>query len=752
MRRRRRFAPAAVLGVRSFPGDPRVENEGAATRMDLDRLTVPDHRRIPEATPVLPPELFEPKSVAVLGASRNPGKVGHGVFANLVRTGFPGAVYGVNPAGGEVLGRAFYREIGAIPGGVDLGVFVVPPKAVIEAVPLLAEKGMKAAVVISAGFKEIGGEGSSLEQALREALASAKVRAVGPNCLGLINPHAKLNVSFSVGTPAPGPVGFFSQSGALCTAVLDWAAAAGVGFSKVVSLGNKADVSELDLLTYLSDDPDTRVILGYVESIDEGQRFLRASREATRRKPLILLKAGATSAGARAAVSHTGSLAGSDRAYAAAFRQAKILRAETVEELCDLALGFAMQRPPAGDRVLVVTNAGGPGILAADAAERLGVVLAEVSQELRDRLRAVLPPTASLGNPVDVIGDARADRYRDVLAAVREDAGADALLVVLTPQAMTEPEETARAAVRSMAGSGKTVLASFLGEESVRRAREILTAGGIPQYRAPERAVGVLRAMIAYGHPDRDEAPKDEERSGAPPPAAAASILRDALSRGRRTLGEDESRGILEAYGFRFPRSVRAATSGEAVAAFKSMGGEVAAKIVSPEILHKTEVGGVRLHLRSPEGVARAFLEITSSVRRTAPRAWIAGVMVQEMVTGGQELILGMTRDPQFGPLLMFGLGGIHVEILQDVAFRVAPVSRREAGDMVREVRCYPLLAGFRGAEPADEEAIVEAVLQVSRLSLDFPGILELDVNPLIVLPKGRGLTAIDCRMSIAEA
>ncbi len=700
---------------------------------------------------MLPPELFEPKSVAVLGASRNPGKVGHGVFANLVQAGFPGAVYGVNPAGGEVLGRTFYREIGAIPGSVDLGVFVVPPKAVLEAVPLLAEKGMKAAVVISAGFKEIGGEGQSLEQALREALASASIRAVGPNCLGLINPHAKLNVSFSVGTPSPGPVAFFSQSGALCTAVLDWATDAGMGFSKVVSLGNKADVTELDLLTYLSDDPDTRVILGYVESIDEGQDFLRAARQATRKKPVVLLKAGATSAGARAAVSHTGSLAGSDRAYAAAFRQAGILRAKTIEELCDLALGFAMQRPPSGDRLLVVTNAGGPGILAADTAEHLGVALAEVSPELRERLRAVVPPTASLGNPVDVIGDARADRYRDVLAAVRDDPGADAVLVMLTPQAMTEPEETARATVRAMAGSGKTVVASFLGEESVRRARRILADGGIPPYPGPERAVGVLRAMIAYGRPVRDDAGGGEEPVGEPPPGAAA-VLRDALSRGRRTLGEEESRGILEAYDFRFPRSVRAATSGEAVAAFEGMGGEVALKIVSPGILHKTEVGGVRLHLRSAEDVARAFLEITSSVRRTSPRAWIAGVSVQEMVTGGRELILGMTRDPQFGPLLMFGLGGIHVEILQDVAFRVAPVSRREAAEMVREVRCYPLLAGFRGAEAVDEDAIVEAILRVSRLALDFPGILELDINPLIVLPKGRGLTAIDCRMAIAEA
>jgi len=700
---------------------------------------------------MLPAELFHPKSVAVLGASRNPGKVGHGVFANLVRSGFPGEVYGVNPAGGEVLGRSFYRDIGAIPGSVDLGVFVVPPPAVIEAIPLLAGKGMKAAIVISAGFKEIGGEGAVLERALREALSAASVRAVGPNCLGVINTHEKLNASFSAGTPLPGSIAFFSQSGALCTAILDWAVGAGIGFSKVVSLGNKADISELDLMEYLSDDPETRVILGYVESIDEGRRFLQTAREVTSKKPVILLKAGATAAGARAASSHTGSLAGSDRAYSAAFRQGGILRAETVEELCDFALGFAMQPAPPADQLLIVTNAGGPAILAADTAERIGIPLAEVSPDLRGRLRATLPPTASLENPVDIIGDARADRYREVLKVVRDDPSAGSVLVLLTPQAMTEPEETARAVLSALSGSGKTVLASFLGEKSVREARTILQNGGIPQYPGPERAVRVLRAMIAYRRIREAGLPGGEEPGGVLPTSVAA-ILRDALSRGRRTLGEEDSRGILESYGFRFPRHALARTSVEAVAAFEEMGGEAAMKIVSPEILHKTEVGGVRLNLRSSEDVGRAFLEITSSARRMVPRAWITGVSVQEMVTGGRELILGMSRDAQFGPLLMFGLGGIHVEVLQDVVFRVAPVSRREAAEMVREIRAYPLLAGFRGGEPADEESIVEAILCISRLSLDFPQIVELDINPVMVLPKGRGLRAIDCRMSIAEA
>ena len=701
---------------------------------------------------MLPGELFHPGSVAVVGASRNPEKVGYGVFSNLVQAGFPGRIFGVNPAGGELLGHPLHPSIDAIPGSVDLGVFVVPPKAILEGIPALARKGMKAAIAVSAGFKEVGGEGVLLERALREVSAAAGVRVLGPNCLGLIDTGSSLNASFSRGTPPKGSISFFSQSGALCTAVLDLAVGRNVGFSKFVSLGNQADVSESDILEFLADDPSTRVILGYVESIDDGRRFLRAARKATSRKPVIVVKAGATASGARAASSHTGSLAGSDRAYAAAFRQAGVLRAETVEDLFDLALGFAMQPIPRGDRLLILTNAGGPGILAADTADRLGIPLAEVSGALLERIRKALPPTASLANPVDVIGDARAGRYRDVLAALRDDPSADIVLVLLTPQAMTEPEETARATVSALAGSGKTVFASFLGEATVGESREILTRGGVPNYPVPERAVRAVHAMLKYSRARTAPAPEGgDEAAGRP--AAAERLLSGALSAGRRTLGEEESRGVLEAYGFSFPRHGFAETSAAAVEVYRAMGcASAAMKIVSPQILHKTDVGGVRLDLRGEEDVARAFMEITSSVRRLAPAAWIAGVSVQEMVTGGRELILGMTRDPQFGPLLMFGLGGIYVEVLKDVSFRVAPASRRDAEEMIREIRAWPLLAAYRGSEPADEEAIVQALLRVSRLSCDFPEVQELDINPLLVLPKGKGIRAIDCRMTIAEA
>jgi len=700
---------------------------------------------------VLPKELFHPRSVAVVGASRNPEKVGYGVFSNLVQAGFQGAVYGVNPGGGELLGIPLYTSIAAIPGTVDLGVFVVPPKAILEGIPALAAKGMRAAIAISAGFKEIGGEGISLERELSASASAAGIRILGPNCLGLINTHARLNVSFSRGTPPKGNISFFSQSGALCTAVLDRAIGENTGFSKFISLGNKADISESDVLEFLADDPDTRVILGYVESVDDGRRFLRVSRTVAPRKPIVLVKAGSTAAGARAASSHTGSLAGSDSAYSAAFRQAGILRAEMVEDLFDFAQGFSMQPVPKDGRLFILTNAGGPGILATDKASRLGIRLAEVSDILRGKILPMLPPTASLANPVDIIGDARADRYRGVLAALADEASVDMVLVLLTPQAMTEPEETARAILSTLSGTGKTVFASFLGEATVAESRRILTEGGIPNYRSPERAVNTMHAMLRYSRLRTSDFPESTALTETRSPVVERAIGLVLTSGGRG--GEEESRGILEAYGFSFPRHAFADTSAAAVAAYRSLGvAQVAMKIVSPQISHKTDVGGVRLGLSSEEEVARAFVEITSSVRRLAPAAWIAGVSVQEMVTGGRELILGFSRDPQFGPLLMFGLGGIYVEVLKDVAFRVAPLSRRDAEEMVREIRAYPLLAAYRGTEPADEGAIVDALLRLSALSCDFPEIQELDINPVVVMAKGKGLRAIDCRVAIAEA
>ena len=699
---------------------------------------------------MLPKELFRPKSIAVIGASRNPEKVGYGVFANLVKAGFPGSVYGVNPGGGEVLGHPLLTSVEAIPAPIDLGVFVVSPKDILKAFPMLAAKGMKAAIAISAGFKEVGGEGILLERDLTALAKSSGIRVVGPNCLGVIDTHACMNASFSNGMPAKGNIGFLSQSGALCTAILDQSMGDNIGFSKVISMGNKADVSESDLLEYLADDPETRVIMGYIESIDDGRRFLHAAKAVTSRKPVVIIKAGATASGARAASSHTGSLAGSDSAYSAAFRQAGILRAASIDELFDFSIAFSMRPPTSSGKLLILTNAGGPGILAADATERHGIHLAEVSEELRAKMAPKAPPTASLVNPIDIIGDARADRYRDILEILAKEDSIDTILVLLTPQGMTEPDETAHAVVETLGKTNKAVLASFVGQASVEGARKILMAGGIPSYHVPERAVDAAKAMFLYSNIRQADFPEDGRSLGGRPMAAQRAVGR-ILNKGGKG-GEEDSRAILEAYGFSFPKNTFAKTSADAVEAFRSMGvSKVVMKIVSPQVLHKTDAGGVKLGLASEEDVAKAYDDIIASVTRHVPEAVIEGVSVQEMIAGGQELILGLTRDPQFGPLLMFGLGGIYVEVFKDVAFRVAPISKRDAREMIREIRYYPLLAGYRGTDPVDEDAVVDALERLSALSSDFPEILELDINPIRVMPKGKGLRAIDCRVSVVK-
>ena len=699
---------------------------------------------------MLPKELFQPKSVAVIGASRNQEKAGYSVFANLVQAGFQGSIYGVNPGGGEVLGYPLLTSVEAVPAPVDLGVFVVSPKDILKAFPVLAAKGMKASVVISAGFKEIGGEGLVFERELAAMAKSFGIRVVGPNCLGIINTHANMNASFSNGTPAKGNIGFLSQSGALCTAILDQSIGDNIGFSKVISMGNKADISESDLLEYLADDPETRVIMGYIESIDDGRRFVRAAKSVTERKPVILIKAGATDSGAKAASSHTGSLAGSDNAYGAAFRQAGVLRAASIEELFDFSIAFSMRPPTSSGELLILTNAGGPGILAADAAERLGIRLTEVPEALQAQMAPKSPPTASLTNPIDIIGDARAARYRDILEILATADSIDTILVLLTPQSMTEPDETARAIVDTLGKTNKAVFASFVGQASVEGARKILMAGGIPSYQVPERAVDAAAAMFKYTNVRRADFPEEGGSLGGRPMSAQRAVGR-ILNKGGKA-GEEDSRAILEAYGFSFPKNAFATNAEEAVKAFKTMGvSKVVMKIVSPQILHKTDVGGVKLGLETEEDVAKAFEDIVASSLRHVPDAVIEGVSVQEMIFGGQELILGLTRDPQFGPLLMFGLGGVYVEVLKDVAFRIAPISKADARDMIREIKYYALLAGYRGTDPVDEDAVVDALERLSALASDFPEIIELDINPIRVMPKGKGIRAIDCRVSAAK-
>jgi acetate---CoA ligase (ADP-forming) len=691
---------------------------------------------------------FEPGSVAVIGASTNPAKLGYSVLENLVKGGFAavGKVYPINPGAGEILGQKAYASVLDVPGPVDLAVIVIPYPIVPDALRECGKKGIPAVIVISAGFREAGEEGLERELELIEIAREYKMRLIGPNCLGVIDTFTPLNASFAAGTPPKGPMAFMSQSGALGTAVLDIALAGRLGLSKFASLGNKADVSEIDLLRAWADDETTKAILIYNEGLPNGAEFIDVAREVTRKKPVVAIKSGVTQAGSRAVSSHTGSLAGSEQAYQAAFRQAGVIRAESMEALFDTALALAYQPPLKGDQIAILTNAGGPGILATDALERSGLSLARFEYETIHALEQYLPDAASAANPVDVLGDALSDRYRFALEKVIADPNVDGVLVLATPQAMTEIAKTAQAVVDLARLTEKPVLGCFMGEARMNEGIRILTEQGVPNYPYPERAATAFRAMSDYqrirARPDPEyahfEVDKDE----------VARIFERVQGEGRNTIGDFEAKDILTAYGFPIPQSEVAPTPEAAVEIAQRIGYPVVLKIASPDILHKTDVGGVKVGLRNAEEVRDAFELMTYRTLRYLPEARLLGCLVQEMVpSGGIEVLVGMNRDPQFGPLVTFGLGGIYVETLKDVTFRIAPFSKRDAWQMLSEIRAHALLDGVRGQPPADKEALVDALLRIGQLVQDFPQITELDINPLIVYPEQRGAIAIDMRL-----
>jgi acetyltransferase len=542
---------------------------------------------------------------------------------------------------------------------------------------------------------------------------------------------------------------FMSQSGALGTAVLDMAMAGRIGFSKFASLGNKADVSEIDLLEAWADDADSRVILIYVEGVPDGQKFIQVARRVTRSKPVVAIKSGVTASGSRAVSSHTGSLAGSEAAYKAAFRQAGVIRATSMEALFDYARAFAYQPLLKGDRIGIVTNAGGPGILATDALEHAGLEIPRLNRETVGALVDYLPGAASAANPVDVLGDALADRYEHAIRLVLDDSNVDGLIVIVTPQAMTEIEETAHAVGRMAQEMDKPVLGCFMGEARIEAGIDVLLQYGVPNYPFPERAAAALAAMSTYRNERGRPVFETEPCVTCIPPVR--ELFNRVRAEGRVSIGDAEAWTVLEAYGLRVPQSRLARTPEEGIEIAEEIGYPVVLKIASPDILHKTDVGGVKLNLGSPDDVRDAFDLIVYRAGRYVPGARIWGCQVQQMVPPGREVLVGMSRDPQFGPLVAFGLGGIYVEALKDVAFRVAPFSRQEANEMIREIRSYPLLEGVRGEPPADHEAMVDALLRISQLVTDFPEILELDINPLMVFDEGRGAIAIDMRLVLAS-
>lgn len=690
---------------------------------------------------------FHPRSVVVVGVGREVGGVGRSVYHNLLEGPFAGSVMAVNPHADSIDGRTAYRSIRGLPETPDLAVVAVPAQGVPQVLEDLGSLGTRCAIVLSAGFKETGPEGAALERELLAVAERHGIRVLGPNCLGLISVPDGLNASFAPVMPPSGGIAFMSQSGALGTAVLDWARGRRAGFSSFVSLGNRADVDESDLMDVWGADAGTRVVCAYLEAVADGARFVESAATLTAHKPVVVLKSGGSDAGARAVSSHTGSLAGSDTAYDAAFRRAGVIRASGVQELFDLAEAFGRQPLPVGPGVAILTNAGGPAIMATDACERLGVELASLGPQTIARLREGLPPAASVYNPVDVLGDALDDRYAAALDALVDDPAVRSLLVILTPQAPTKAADTARAVVETSQRTGLATMACFMGDESVREARDILVAGGVPSYPFPERGVAALGAMERY------RAIRARGPFVAPAIEADRALVRERIREATDArhpfITEQSAADVAAAYGIAVPAGGLARDLREAATLAESIGYPVALKIASPDILHKSDIGGIRLDITDESGLTAAYEQAVGGARDRMPEADIWGVVVQAMAPAGREVIIGVNRDPQFGPLLMFGLGGVYVEVMKDVTFRLCPVTPEEARAMVTEVRSYGLLRGARGQAPADIDAIVDALVRVSVLAADFPEIVEMDVNPLIVMDRGGGAIAADVRIGI---
>lgn len=691
--------------------------------------------------------LLEPKVIAVIGASRTPGKVGYEILRNLKENGFCGDIVPINLVADEVCGIKCYQDLKTYKKEIDLAVIAIPVLQVKKAVEDSIDAGAKAIAIITAGFKEIGGKGLALEQEIARLCSSNGVRLLGPNCLGLINVHYKMNASFAKHMPLAGGISVISQSGALCTAILDWAASRRLGLSKLISMGNKADLSEADFINIFAEDDQTSVIVGYLESIAAGDEFIKIAESASLKKPVVVFKSGVSSAGSKAASSHTGSLAGTDMAYGAAFKRSGIIRADTFESLFDYAMAFAMQPLPRGNNVAIITNAGGPGIMAADAVELSGMRVCALDKSSATALMSKLPSAASVGNPIDVLGDADPQRYVAAVEAAQDAAAVDAIIIILTPQAMTKPVETARA-IAQCARNKKPILVSFMGGLDVGPGRDELIALNLPDYPSPERAVYALKAMCEYSawlrRPPRVLTRFMVNRR------RVARIINRQVKMDRFQVSEPQAKNILRAYDFNVPAGCLAANINEVLESAEKTGFPLAMKIVSPDIIHKTDAGGVKLNLDSLEEVKDAFDLMMLRIKQNEPEAIIEGVYIERMCAKGREVILGMVRDPQFGPMLMFGLGGIFVEVMKDVTFYIAPITETEAMQMLEGTKSFALLKGVRGQASVDLSALALALQKISQLVTDFPQITEMDINPFIVGKIGEESVAADARITLS--
>lgn len=687
--------------------------------------------------------LFAPERVAVVGASEEEGTVGYAITKNL-REEFDGTVAPVNPNRDSVLGLECYDSVGAA-GEVDVAIVVVPPTIAVDVVREAAEAGVKNVVVITAGFSEAGTEGSNRERELIALAEEHDLNLVGPNSLGIMSTTVGLNATFGPRSGTPGNISFMSQSGAFITAVLDWAADRHLGFKDVVSLGNKAVLDESDFVRAWGEDEGTNVILGYLEDVDDGQSFIRAAREVTQETPIVAVKSGRTEAGASAAASHTGAIAGSEVAYETGLEQAGVLRVENVQELFDFASILSGQPLPETEGVAIVSNAGGPGVMATDAVGDSSLGLADFTDETLDRLQEFLPDEANIYNPVDIIGDAPIERFEETIDIVLDDDNVGMAIVLSCPTAVLSYDDLARATASLQEEHETPVAATLMGGTSVESAAETLSEAGIPNYFDPERAVRSLESLSRYAsirkrqYPDPETFDIDRD--------SIQSTLTSAIEAGRTQLGV-ESMDVLEACGIETPAGAVVDDPREAESLAAGIDGDVVMKIVSPDISHKSDIGGVEVGVPTRE-VADTFEDLVVRARNYQPDADIIGVQVQELVDldRGTETIVGVTRDPQFGPLVMFGLGGIFVEIMEDTAFRVAPVTETDGREMIDEVKSSPLLYGARGREPADVDSLVDVVQRISQLVTEFPAITELDINPVVATPEEA--TAVDLRLTL---
>ena len=694
--------------------------------------------------------ILRPRSIAVIGASRTPNTIGWQILDNLLRFGFNGPLYPVNPKAEVIHSIRAYPTVRAIPDPVDLAIVVVPKHLVLGVAEECGQKGVKGLVVITAGFAEVGGEGIVREAKLLETVKHYGMRMVGPNCMGVLNsnPDFSMNATFAPTMPPYGPVGFISQSGAMGLSILDYAEELGIGIHQFVSVGNKADVSGNDLLLYWADDPEIRVILMYLESFGDPRRFYQIARALTRTKPIFVVKAGRTAAGARAASSHTAALAGTDLAADALMEQCGVMRAQTVEELFDYAMAFPRLPLPRGNRVAIVSNAGGPAIILADACESLGLSVHELSAETQAAIRRRVPDEAAVRNPVDLIASATAETYRDVLALVLQDPNVDAVIVSVVPPPLGSKAKDVAEAIVQVAASRRDipVMAVLMGRQGIPAGmRELLTAG-MPGYIFPESAARALAAMNRYRQ--WLERPMGTEYRFPADAARVAGILKGAADEGREKLTETEALEVLGAYGIPTVPWRPAASADEAAAAAREIGFPVVLKVISASILHKSDVGGVVLGLSSEKEVREGYARM---LQRVKERAGVVpdAVLVQAMIPGGRETIVGSTRDPKAGPLLMFGLGGLAVEVLKDVVFRVHPVTDVDAREMVRAIRGFGFLEGVRGEPAVDLVALQEIIQRVSQLVGEHEAILEMDINPLVAFPDR--VLALDARFRIAR-